>query len=92
MVFGPNMENFEAIAAAFVKQRGAVQVRNVAELESALARLLADPGELRLLGENARQTVLANQGALERTTRLVADCVGAAAQSKTHLSGGTQSF
>lgn len=42
MVFGPNMQNFSAIAAAFLGRDGAIQVRNTAELESALGELLAN--------------------------------------------------
>src|SRR5438270_10732372 len=34
MIFGPNMQNFEAIARTFVEQNGAVQVQNAAELET----------------------------------------------------------
>src|SRR5206468_11205522 len=36
MVFGPNMQNFEAIAKQFVEHHGALQVRDAAELEAAL--------------------------------------------------------
>ncbi len=35
MIFGPNMQNFQAIAKAFVERRGAIQVRDAQELESA---------------------------------------------------------
>src|SRR5216117_971966 len=36
IVFGPNMQNFAAIADAFLKHQGAVQVRDPAELERTL--------------------------------------------------------
>src|SRR5205823_6767018 len=39
MVFGPNMQNFAAIAEAFLKQDGAVQVRDAAELGDVLGEL-----------------------------------------------------
>jgi 3-deoxy-D-manno-octulosonic-acid transferase len=71
MVFGPNMQNFEAIAAAFVQAGGAIQAGNVAELEKALAQLLAD-GDLRQqLGHNALKVVRQNQGSIERTVEMI---------------------
>ncbi len=71
MVFGPNMQNFAAIAAAFVTHDGAVQVRDAAELEQVLAELLADEPRRAALGRNARQFVRENQGAVERTADMI---------------------
>lgn len=78
MVFGPNMQNFEAIAHAFVKGEGAVQVRDASELEAALAELLADPVRAAKLGQNARHVVRENSGAIERTIDMIVE----------HLNGG----
>jgi 3-deoxy-D-manno-octulosonic-acid transferase len=73
MVFGPNMQNFTAIAESFVRARGAVQVRNATELESAVGELLEKP-DLRLkLGENALRVVKENQGAVERTADMIVE-------------------
>jgi hypothetical protein len=44
-----------------------VQVRDGAELEKVVPRLLGDPAERRRLGRAARGLVLAQQGATERT-------------------------
>lgn len=71
IVFGPNMQNFAAIAAAFVREGGALQVRDAAELEAAVAGLLADPDRRARLGEAARRVVRAQSGALERTVELI---------------------
>lgn len=71
MVFGPHMENFSAIAAAFVEGEGAVQVRDAAELERALDGLLADAARREVLGSNAREIVQASRGGLERTVDLI---------------------
>lgn len=71
MVFGPNMQNFAPIAEAFVKAEGAVQVANAAELESAVAELLADEVRRRRLGQNALRVVKENQGAVERTVEMI---------------------
>lgn len=71
MVFGPNMQNFQAIASAFVRGGGAVQVQNATELEQILAELLADDGRRAELGRNALKVVRENQGAIERTVEMV---------------------
>src|SRR5205085_5553593 len=42
MVFGPNMQNFESIAHAFVSQNAAIQVRDETHLEEAISTLLSD--------------------------------------------------
>jgi 3-deoxy-D-manno-octulosonic-acid transferase len=42
MVFGPHMQNFSAIAAAFVAAKGAVRI-DAAELERVVRELLDDP-------------------------------------------------
>jgi len=71
MVFGPNMQNFEAIAKAFVEARGAIQVQGEAELEAALARLLENSHEAAAIGANALGVVRQNQGAIERTVDMI---------------------
>jgi 3-deoxy-D-manno-octulosonic-acid transferase len=73
MVFGPNMQNFEAIAKAFVDNRGAVQVRNEAELEVAVAELLADETRAADVGRNALRVVSENTGAIERTVDMIVE-------------------
>src|SRR6185503_8193711 len=57
MVFGPNMQNFEAIARAFVDQGAAIQVPDAAALEAALAELLADPQRAAAMGQRALDVV-----------------------------------
>lgn len=71
IVFGPNMQNFKAIAAAFVANRGAVQVQNVAELEQAFVELLSDPKRRLELGRNALKVVKENLGSIERTVEMI---------------------
>ena len=78
MVFGPNMQNFKEIAHSFVEQRGAVQVRDAAELENALAGLLGDGPRREELGRNALKVVHANLGAIDRTVDIIV----------RHLDGG----
>jgi 3-deoxy-D-manno-octulosonic-acid transferase len=73
MVFGPNMQNFEAIARAFVERQGALQVKDAAGLEEALALLLANGDKAAELGRNAQQVVRENLGAIERTIEMIVD-------------------
>ena len=71
MVFGPNMQNFEAIAKAFVAANGAIQVQNETELEGAFARLLENPNDAAKIGANALAVVRENLGAIERTVDMI---------------------
>lgn len=71
MVFGPNMQNFAAIAKAFVQEDGAVQVSDAAQLEKALEELLQNPDRCATLGRNAVHVVQKNQGAIDRTADMI---------------------
>jgi 3-deoxy-D-manno-octulosonic-acid transferase len=71
VVFGPNMQNFEAIAKAFVDAQGAIQVNDATELETAIASLLQDPESAAALGRNALAVVRQNLGAIERTVDMI---------------------
>jgi 3-deoxy-D-manno-octulosonic-acid transferase len=71
ILFGPNMQNFKSIAAAFVASQGAVQVRNAQELESALAELLSNPARREQLGRNALKVVRENLGSIDRTVEMI---------------------
>ena len=73
VMFGPNMENFADIARNFVTAGGAVQVPDVAGLETALAELLAKPERRAEIGRHASEVVLQNHGAVERTVEMILD-------------------
>ncbi|MEK7706905.1 MAG: glycosyltransferase, partial [Verrucomicrobiota bacterium] len=73
MVFGPNMQNFSDAVRSFVAQDAAVQVRNAAELESAVAQLLSDAARRDQLGRNAVKVVRENLGAVERTVDMIVE-------------------
>jgi 3-deoxy-D-manno-octulosonic-acid transferase len=73
MVFGPHMQNFEAIARAFVEQRGALQVKNADELEAAFGLLLSDRDQAAALGQNALKVVRENLGAIEKTVEMIVE-------------------
>lgn len=76
MVFGPNMQNFADIVRQLLERGGAMQVRDAAGLEEALARLLADANRRAELGRNALQTVRANLGAVGRTVEMIVQQLG----------------
>jgi 3-deoxy-D-manno-octulosonic-acid transferase len=73
MVFGPHMENFAAIARAFVEAGGALQVDDEAGLEAALRTLLSDPARRAELGAKALEVVTASRGALTRTADMIVE-------------------
>lgn len=71
MVFGPNMQNFAEIAGRLVARQAALQVKDAAELEATLVRLLADEKLRAELGRNALQVVRENMGAADRTVEMI---------------------
>jgi 3-deoxy-D-manno-octulosonic-acid transferase len=71
ILFGPHMENFREIAAAFLESRAAIRVRDGRELESAFRDLLGDSSRRSALGRAARAIVDANHGARERTLAVI---------------------
>ncbi len=71
VIFGPNMENFAAIAGALVARSGAVQVRDADQLATKAAELLRSPTTREELVRNARHVLAAHHGATERTVDLL---------------------
>jgi 3-deoxy-D-manno-octulosonic-acid transferase len=73
IVFGPHMENFAEIAAAFLANDAAVQVRGDRELDDVLRTLMGDPVRRARLGAAARALVEANRGAKDKSVRVLAE-------------------
>jgi 3-deoxy-D-manno-octulosonic-acid transferase len=71
MLFGPNMQNFAPIAQALLRADAAVQVQTPAQLERAMADLLADDLRRTQIGARALQVVQQNLGATERTVEMI---------------------
>jgi 3-deoxy-D-manno-octulosonic-acid transferase len=71
MIFGPNMQNFEAVAKTFVTRNAAVQVQDATALETAIIDLLNDPARSAELSKNALAVVRENSGAIERTVDMM---------------------
>lgn len=71
VVFGPHIWNFRDAAKRLVEVGGAVMVKTAEELAPALDRLLADRELRARMGHIARQFVLDNQGATEKTLDVI---------------------
>ena len=67
VLFGPHMQNFADVARIFLEAEAAIQVRDEAELESALRDLLARPERCEELSRKAEAVVAENRGAASRT-------------------------
>ncbi len=73
IIFGPNMENFAALARALVEQRAAFQVNSANELQNAVVDLLSDSTLREQLTTNARSLLDRHRGATARTAQLIAE-------------------
>jgi 3-deoxy-D-manno-octulosonic-acid transferase len=73
MVFGPNMQNFKAVVAAFLAEQAAMQVADAAGLEGAIGELLEDDKRRREMGARALEVVRKNLGATARTVQLITE-------------------
>ena len=73
IVFGPHMENFREIAAAFVSNGAAVQVSSERDFDEAIVTLVTDPVRRARLGAAARALVEANRGARDKTLAILAE-------------------
>ncbi len=67
VLFGPHMENFEALVSLLLRQGGAIQVADAAALRQELARLLGDADARAACGEAGCAALLAHAGATEQT-------------------------
>ncbi len=66
IVFGPRMENFREISTLFLKGDAAIQVRDAAELVSAIDRLFQSESMASAMGSRAMAIVRSNSGATDR--------------------------
>ncbi len=73
VVFGPHVFNFSGIARLLRDREAAVMVEDAGGLAVQVAAWLQDASERSRVGENGRQVVEENRGALQRLARLVDD-------------------
>jgi 3-deoxy-D-manno-octulosonic-acid transferase len=71
VLIGPHSFNFAEITRMLVECEAAVQVADALELSDWLKRWLGDAAERARIGENGRQAVQRNRGALDRLIKLV---------------------
>ncbi|MGH7207007.1 MAG: tetraacyldisaccharide 4'-kinase, partial [Nitrospiraceae bacterium] len=69
--FGPHTDHCAEVAELLLRAGGGVQVRDGQELVAEMARWLGDRSGLRRMGDAARQVVLDNQGAVERSLQII---------------------
>ncbi len=73
VLYGPHMSNFREIAQKFLQADAAFEVRDADSVKATIERLLNDEPLRAAMGERARQTVLVNRGASERTARRIVE-------------------
>jgi 3-deoxy-D-manno-octulosonic-acid transferase len=71
VVFGPNMQNFRAIAHEFVARGACVQVPNADGLRHTVQELLEDPQRRRSIVDAAHRVIESNVGATSRSIELI---------------------
>ncbi len=71
--FGPSMTNFREIAAAFLANGAAQEVKSAGEVISFASRMFDNAAEQRERGERARGVVERNRGASARTARRIVE-------------------
>jgi 3-deoxy-D-manno-octulosonic-acid transferase len=72
VIFGPQMQNFAALARSLVATGGALQPDDPPALTNTLRDLLRDPPQRERLVRQARAVLDRHRGATERTARLLA--------------------
>ena len=75
VLFGPHMSDFREIAGLLISGGGALEIPGTPRLNETLQALLDDKNRRADMGRAARETVLANRGAVDRTVALIADGV-----------------
>lgn len=71
ILFGPYMGNFEDIAQTFLENGAARQVSNGSHLKKEMEYLLRNTDEARVMGENARNIIEENKGAVKKAIRII---------------------
>jgi 3-deoxy-D-manno-octulosonic-acid transferase len=71
VIFGPYMENFTDIARLVLERGAGIQVSTPTELKEAVEKFLADPSLNNKMGEQGLVLLQEQQGALERTLKIV---------------------
>ena len=71
VVFGPHMFNFREVAGIFVENGSATCVKNVDSLKEVIDDLLANDEKREQMAASAREVILNNSGAVDKTVAVV---------------------
>lgn len=71
VLFGPHMENFQALIELLLARQGAIQVPDAAALETVLNTLLSDPAKCQDLGNQGHAALALHEGATAKTVALL---------------------
>jgi 3-deoxy-D-manno-octulosonic-acid transferase len=71
VLFGPYMQNFKEIARLIRAAHGGLQVKDSDDLYRQMKVLLENPTEAERIGDNGRHLLQENQGATERTLKVI---------------------
>lgn len=67
VVFGPHMENFDALVTLLLREGGAIRVADFAELQTTCARLIADSGLIQKIASAGKSALTQHEGATRIT-------------------------
>ncbi len=76
VVFGRHMSNFKEEARLLVQSGGGIQINSPKELYGILNQLLTDQEKRQHLGRKARETIVNNRGAVNKTIELIIRLAG----------------
>lgn len=79
IITGANMSNFTEVMEKLCQEAAIIQLKETDDaintLASKVMQLLADPAQRELLGKKAQQVVINNQGATERTLKVLKNLI-----------------
>jgi 3-deoxy-D-manno-octulosonic-acid transferase len=75
VIFGPHMQNFREVAGIMKAEGGGIEVRNPEDLLDQAQRLLTDRSYHSQVSRAALQAIQKNQGATQRTLRIIERCL-----------------
>jgi 3-deoxy-D-manno-octulosonic-acid transferase len=78
VVFGPHTWNFRDAVSRLLEVEGAILINTPQEMERELGRLLDDPAARKRMGTAAREMVLGQQGATQRTLDVIDETIAGA--------------
>ena len=73
VVFGPNMQNFRAIARRFTAEGACLQVEDAVQLRRGIQELLQNADRRQAIAVAARRVIQSNVGATQRSVALIAE-------------------